>query len=186
MSWEFDPRAFRGKANRLVPVIALAVCLTPAWAITPIVPGGGLKGVVADIGGHPRMGAVVLLFNRQDKLIRRAITNGEGGFAFGDLLPDVYSVRVTLASFLPAIKNNIQVQAGRLRLLDVNLSTLFSSIQLLPLTNGDARSLMSDDWKWVLRTSSSTRPVLRFLPGANGDPTHERLITKCSAIPVEW
>lgn len=111
------------------------------------------------------MGAVVLLFNRQDKLVSRALTNGEGGFGFADLIPDIYSVRVSLASFLPALKNDIQVQAGRMRLLEVNLSTLFSSIQLLPVTNGDARELMSDDWKWVLRSSSASRPVLRFVGG---------------------
>ena len=165
--------AFR-TLSRLIPGIAFAVCLTPAFSVAPIVPAGGVKGVVADLSGNPRMGAVVLLYNRQDKLLRRAVTNGEGGFAFGDLLPDIYSVRVTLASFLPAIKNNIQVQAGKLRFLDVNLSTLFSSIQLLPVTNGDARALMSDDWKWVLRTSSATRPVLRFMPAViNIDPAHE-------------
>jgi hypothetical protein len=45
--------------------------------------------------------------------------------------------------------------------LNVNLNTLFSTIQLAypSIDNG---SLMSDDWKWVLRTASSTRPVLRF------------------------
>ena len=29
-------------------------------------------------------------------------------------------------------------------------------------------ALMSDDWKWVLKESASTRPVLRMLPGASG------------------
>ena len=29
---------------------------------------------------------------------------------------------------------------------------------------------MSDDWKWVLRSASSTRPVLRLLPGLAPDP----------------
>jgi hypothetical protein len=176
MSRVTDPGAFRRKANRLVPVMAMAVCLgfaAPASAVLPIIPSGALKGVVSDSSGHPRMGAAVLLFNRQDKLVRRAVTNGEGGFAFADLSPDLYSIRVTLAAFLPAIKSNIQIQAGKLRLLDVNLSTLFSYIQFMPATNGDARALMSDDWKWVLRTSSATRPVLRFLPSAQIDPTIE-------------
>jgi hypothetical protein len=76
------PGAFRSNANRLIPVIALAVCLTPAFAISPIVPAGAVKGVVSDISGSPRMGAVVLLFNRQDMLIRRAVTNGDGGSSF--------------------------------------------------------------------------------------------------------
>jgi hypothetical protein len=173
MSRAFDPRAFRSKAQRLLPVAAMVVCLSPALAVSPVATSGGIKGVVEDGSRHPRAGAVVLLFNHQDKLILRAITNSEGGFAFGDLLPDVYSVRVTLASFIPAIKNNIQIQAGKLRMLDVNLSAFFSFIQFVPLTNGDSRSLMSDDWKWVLRTSSSTRPVLRVLPGAIGDPNQQ-------------
>lgn len=167
MSRAFHPGGIRDTASRLFPVMAIGFCLAPAFAGSPLVSSGALKGVVADINGQPRMGAVVLLYNRQDKLLRRVLSNGEGGFVFGDLLPDVYSIRVTLASFIPALKSNIQVQAGKMRLLEVNLSTLFSSIQLLPLTNGDTRALMSDDWKWVLRTSSSTRPVLRFLPGDN-------------------
>jgi hypothetical protein len=43
----------------------------------------------------------------------------------------------------------------------VNLNSLFSSIQLAypPVENG---SLITDDWKWMLRTASPTRPVLRF------------------------
>lgn len=173
MSRAFDQPAFRGKAQRLLPVMAMAVCLVPALAVSPTATSGGIKGVVEDGSRHPRVGAVVLLFNHQDKLIRQAISNSEGGFAFGDLLPDVYSVRVTLASFIPAIKNNIQIQAGKLRMLDVNLSAFFSFIQFVPITNEDARSLMSDDWKWVLRTSSSTRPVLRLLPVASGDPNQQ-------------
>ncbi len=166
MSRVFHPGAFRGLTNRFFPVVALALCLTPAFAASPLVTSGALKGVVADLEGHPRVGAIVQLFNRQDKPVRRVFTNLEGGFAFADLLPDVYSVRVSLASFVPALRTNIQVQAGKMRMLEVNLSTLFSFIQFVPLTNGDARELMSDDWKWVLRTSSSTRPILRFLPGS--------------------
>lgn len=175
MNWAVDPRAFRSFTKRLGLLGVLSVCLTPAFAIAPIVSSGGLSGVVADLSGHPRMGAIVLLFNKQDKLVRRAITNADGGFAFPDLSPDLYSVRVSLASFLPALKSNILIQAGRLRFLDVSVSTLFSSIQLLPVTNGDARTLMSDDWKWVLRTSSSTRPVMRYLPVPNMDPALDPL-----------
>jgi hypothetical protein len=182
MSRVFDPGGFRGAVGRLVPVLALALCLQPSFAGSPVLASGALKGVVVDLEGHPRMGAVVLLFNRQDKPVRRALTNGEGGFAFGNLLPDLYSVRVSLASFLPALKSNIQVQAGTLRMLEVNLSTLFSSIQLLPVTNGDARELMSDDWKWVLRSSSSTRPVLRFGPTTNVPADPVDMFTETSGI----
>src|SRR4029077_3694913 len=75
-------------------------------------------------------------------------------------LPDTYSIKVTFASFVPAIRKGILVQPGMRSVLNVNLNTLFSTLQFAypPVENG----LMSDDWKWVLRSASPTRPVLRF------------------------
>jgi hypothetical protein len=70
---------------------------------------------------------------------------------------------VTLASFVPAIKNNILVQPGMRSVLNVSMATLFSSIHLV---YPPEPAFMSDDWKWVLRTAGSTRPVMRLLPGA--------------------
>ena len=54
------------------------------------------------------------------------------------------------------------MQPGMRSVLNVNLNTLFSSIQLSypTLENG---SIMSDDWKWVLRSASATRPVMRLI-----------------------
>jgi len=123
--------------------------------------------------GTPQMGATVVLFDRRERLCERVVTNEKGTFAFASLMPDVYALRVNLAAFLPAFKNNIVVQAGMRSLLDVNLSSLFSSIQLLPMTP-DQGALMTDDWKWVLRTSSSSRPVLRILPGKRLDDSSPR------------
>jgi hypothetical protein len=66
-----------------------------------------------------------------------------------------------MAAFFPAIQKDILVQPGTQSLMAVHLSSFFSTIQLSypPLENG---SLMTDDWKWVLRTATSTRPVMRF------------------------
>ncbi len=109
------------------------------------------------------MGATVLLYNRYDQLIRQALTTEQGKFVFDALAPDLYSIRVTLASFVPAVRRNIAVAAGSESMLQINLATLLSSVDL---TSTPARgTLMTDDWKWVLRTSQATRPVLRFLPG---------------------
>jgi len=128
---------------------------------------GEISGMVTDTAGIPQMGATVLLFNRQSRLFQRALTNERGTFAFAGLLPDLYSIRVSLASFVPAIRGNIVVEPGLRSVLNVSLATLFSTVQLVPLSK-QQRTLMSDEWKWVLRTSSATRPVLRFLP-ANVD-----------------
>ena len=56
------------------------------------------------------------------------------------------------------MKKDILVQPGMRSVLNVNLNTLFSSIQFAypPIENG---SLMTDEWKWVLRSASATRPV---------------------------
>ncbi len=114
------------------------------------------------------MGASVLLFDHEDRLFARALTDDKGGFAFLSVLPDVYSVRVSLRSFMPVFRENIVVQPGVRSMLNVSLTTLFSSIQLITPPPGEA-AIMSDDWKWVLRTASSTRPVLRLLPGLDKD-----------------
>ena len=150
-------------------VAGLVGCLMVVSVSGPVYAGsvprltGEIAGLVTDSTGIPQMGATVLLYNRQDRLAQRALTNDRGAFSFAGLIPDLYSVRVSLSSFVPAIRGNIQVAPGMRSLLNVNLATLFSSIQLVPLT-GTQRSLMSDEWKWVLRTSSATRPVLRLLP----------------------
>lgn len=133
----------------------------PGHAAEGAMLSGAITGQVTNSSGSPQMGATVILYNRQDRVYGKALTNDRGEFTFLGLFPDSYSLRVTLASFVPAIKRNIQVQPGMRSVMAVNLSTLFSSIQLAypPVENG---SFMTDEWKWMLRTASATRPVLRF------------------------
>jgi len=108
------------------------------------------------------MGAVVQLFNRYDKPIERALTDGSGEFGFQALLPDLYSIRVTLSSFMPALKRNISIQPGTRSVLAINLASVLSSVELV-YSSPNSGALMSDDWKWVLRSSMTTRPVLRMI-----------------------
>lgn len=144
------------------------------FAASPVKLSGSIAGFVTDPAGIPQMGASVLLYNRYDRLLQRALTTESGLFSFDSLIPDSYTIRVTLASFLPALKRNILVQPGMQSLLNVSMASLFSSIQLVYMAPGQ-RALMSDEWKWVLRSSSATRPVLRFVPGVNiSDPTARR------------
>jgi len=141
------------------------VCLAAAGPVSgaeSVRLSGAIAGSVTNGAGVPQMGAVVMLFNRQEGLSQKAFTDEKGNFAFLGLLPDIYSIRVTLASFVPAIKNNILVQPGMRSVLNVSMAALFSSIHLVYPAE---RAFMSDDWKWVLRTAGSTRPVMRLLPG---------------------
>jgi len=147
--------------------VALVWFALPAFAVSPAKLSGGITGLVKDGAGIPQMGATVLLFTHEERLFARALTNEKGGFSFLSLAPDVYSIRVSLRSFVPVFRDNIVVQPGVRSVLNVNLSTLFSTIQLVAPPAGE-RSLMTDDWKWVLRSAAATRPVLRILP--NFDP----------------
>jgi hypothetical protein len=117
---------------------------------------------VKGAAGVVEMGARVLLYDRHELLIRQVLTNEQGQFAFAALSPDVYSIRVTLASFVPALRRNISVGAGTENLLQINLSGIFSTVDIM--SSASHGTLMGDDWKWVLRASPSTRPILRFLP----------------------
>lgn len=144
-------------ATLLLGATFLAV---PAAAVTPLKFSGAIAGIVSDASGIPQLGATVALFNRQDRLFQKVLTDDRGEFRFPGLLPDTYSVKVTLASFVPASKQ-IVVQPGIRSILNVNLSSLLSSIQIsYPAI--DSGSLMTDDWKWMLRGAAATRPVMRF------------------------
>ncbi len=157
-------------------IIAGVVCLAApcvSLAIEPVRLSGGISGIVRDAGGIPQMGAAVMLFNRQERLFEKVFTDERGEFAFAGLFPDLYSVRVSLANFVPAIKNNILVQPGARSMLNVSLTSLFSSIQLV-YPPADSRAFMTDEWKWVLRSASITRPVLRFAPDFSEDPRPSR------------
>jgi hypothetical protein len=156
-------------------LLSCTALLPVAHAATPVRFSGELGGIVTDVSGKPQPGAVVLLFNKQDRLLLKAATDSIGTFSFAELMPDLYSVQVSLSSFVPAMKEHVQIKAGMRSLLSINLSRVFSSVQLVsttPLAGG----LMSDNWKWILRTDNSLRPILRILPvdpsapGASKDP----------------
>lgn len=139
---------------------------SPCAAASSLKLSGELAGSVKDPAGIPQMGASILLFNRYDRLVQKTISSASGQFFFGALASDLYSIRITLASFIPAVKRNIFIQPGMKSVLAINLATVFSSIELIS-TGPSPRALMSDDWIWVLRSTMSSRPVLRVLPGVD-------------------
>ena len=168
----------RSRIARLVPCLFALSCLSSALAVSPIVLSGALAGTVRDAVGKPQMGAIVALYDSRDQLLDRALTTEVGSFSFGGLIPNLYSVRVTLSSFLPAMRDGIKVQAGIRRVLDVNLSTIFSSIQFGPIDSATS-GLMSDDWKWATRAGFGTRSILRLLPvhGSTSASSHSPAFT---------
>jgi len=162
------------KTQKPVAAVALAIaCLAVpllSLAAAPIQFSGAIGGIVTNALGSPQMGAAVVLYNRQERVFEKALTDERGEFKFAGLLPELYSIRVSLATFVPALKRDILVQPGMRSVLNVSLNTLFSSIQVA-YPAPENSSFMTDDWKWMLRTAAATRPVLRFTGDALGkDP----------------
>jgi hypothetical protein len=160
-----------------MPIVALVAAtllsVYPAFAGSPVRFAGQLCGLVTDSGGFPQVGAVVMLYNRQDRLLQKLYTDLGGNFAFDELLPDVYTVRVTFASFVPAAKEFVQVKPGMRSLLGVSLSKISSSVQVVAVSPA-LGGLMSDDWKWTLRADAALRPILRMFPVAGVTPNASR------------
>lgn len=165
--------------NHVTTSVMLGLALTSSVcsAAVPGPPFGSLLGSVRDGAGVPQMGAVVQLYNRQERFLEKVLTNASGQFVFASLAPDFYSVRVTLNSFVPALKKNIAVHPGLQSVLAINMAGLVSSIELV-YTSRNPGTLMSDDWKWVLRSTMTTRPVTRMLPGIDiSDPNRAPVST---------
>ncbi|HSU58049.1 MAG TPA: carboxypeptidase-like regulatory domain-containing protein [Bryobacteraceae bacterium] len=133
---------------------------------------GALLGSVVDSSGTPQMGATVLLLNKYERQIAKTITAPDGRFAFGNLPADIYSIRVSLASFLPVSRDKVAVKAGVNSILQIHLATLFSTIEVSYSWPAGA---MTDDWKWVLRSSPAIRPITRFIPGDLSEAKHSSM-----------
>ncbi len=125
---------------------------------------GKLTGLVADPSGNPQMGASVWL--TPESAGGRAIellTDENGIFVSQRLRPGLYSVKVTLAGFMPSFQNHISVGVDVNTSLHIELDSIFASLD--QLRKKSAKPAEPDDWKWVLRTASSSRPVLQLRDG---------------------
>jgi hypothetical protein len=152
--------------RNIVLLTALTLSLAAPAAAQSGVPFGKLAGTVVDPAGIPQMGAsiAVLAEGVAQASPLRLLTNDRGAFAAEKLRPGLYTVRVTLAGFLPAVERSIRVDADLTTLLKIEVGNLFSSFQVLRRVPGAERP-DPDEWAWVLRSSSSTRSVLRFDDG---------------------
>lgn len=152
-----------GMLRTLGLAVLLGVC-TPSLIAAPN--SGKISGVVTDPAGTPQMGASVVVLAEQLQGIApiEVLTNDRGRFSTASLPTGTYTVRVTLAGFLPALEQHIQVADQHTTLLEIALGSLLSSFDKLR-RQPDQQPVASDEWIWVLRSASATRPVLRWQEG---------------------
>ncbi len=125
---------------------------------------GKLAGVVNDTLGVPQMGATVQLISESAGALAAIdfLTNTQGVFRGEKVTPGLYTVRVTLAGFLPTLEQHVRINPHVTTVVRVQLESMFASLDQLRRAPS-AASVESDDWKWVLRSASATRPVLQWV-----------------------
>jgi Carboxypeptidase regulatory-like domain len=129
---------------------------------------GKLAGVVRDSTGTPQMGATVeVVPEAAIKAVSLGLlTNTQGIFSGDRLAPGLYTVRVTLGGFLPTIQQHVRINSHLTTIVRVELESMFASLDQLR-RQPSSTNVESDDWKWVLRSASVTRPVLQWTDDAS-------------------
>src|SRR5713226_3542133 len=146
-------RMFPLRASPMTAGLLSGLCCLAgsAFAASPVPLSAQILGQVRNSGGVAQMGAAVSLYNRYYEMVRKGLTNEQGRFVFDSLVPDLYSIRVVLASFVPAERRNIAVLPNSESRLEINLASVLSTVDLAPASSIHG-TLMTDDWKWVLRS----------------------------------
>ena len=129
----------------------LSICVTTSHAQIKSA-SGKVAGVVNDTLGIPQLGATVELIS-ESAGARSAVdflTNTQGVFRGERVAPGLYSVRVTLAGFLPTLEQHVRINAHVTTVVRVQLESMFASLDQLRRAPSSA-TVESDDWKWVLR-----------------------------------
>jgi hypothetical protein len=148
---------------------------------------GKLTGVVRDSSGTPEMGATVEVFPETASLAAiNLLTNTRGMFQTDRLAPGFYTVRVTLAGFLPSLEKHVRITPNLTTLVRIQLQSMFASLEQLRHAPS-ATSSNADDWKWVLRSAPSMRPVLQWMESDSPDsPTFVLEQPKVSRARLEF
>jgi hypothetical protein len=124
---------------------------------------GTLSGLVKDISGTPQLGATVEVLSETPGLnvTQHLLTNSLGSFQGERLLPGFYTVRVSLAGYLPSLETHVRISANLTTVVRIQLESMFASLEQLrrPPVAGTAEA---DDWKWALRSSAGLRPILQW------------------------
>ena len=152
------------KLLRIGAFALCSICLLGAASAFAANDSGKLSGYVADPAGNPQMGATVWLTPQfAGGRAVELLTDENGIFVGQRLRPGLYSVKVTLAGFMPSFQDSVDVKAHLNTSLHIELDSIFAAVG--QLHRKPSKLPEPDDWKWVLRTASSSRPVLQLRDG---------------------
>ncbi|TAM80898.1 MAG: carboxypeptidase regulatory-like domain-containing protein [Acidobacteria bacterium] len=135
---------------------------------------GRVSGKVTDSAGNPIMGATVLLsgpgIDMPSGLLEgsldRVFTDAQGKFTIGRVAPGWYSLQVISPAKLPGFRDKVEVRPGLTTREAFALGDVLSGFHW-PRSASDSHA-WDQGWKWILRTSASTRPILRYRKADHG------------------
>jgi hypothetical protein len=170
-----------GIAKRSLAVrfaVTAFVVLTALFLFSPVSHAqitGTITGTVADSSGAIVPGASVSLQNEASKDMRGTVSDSAGYFAFPNVFPGTYTVRVESKGFKAFQQSGIEMQASDKRNVNVTLTvgqttetvTVEAHTDLVPVDSG-ARSfdLTSQDFARLPMISRNASELLMSLPGA--------------------
>ena len=104
---------------------------------------GQITGTVTDASGGVLVGASVTVTNTQTNAVRDAVTNTAGSYAFPNLLPGVYNVKVELQGFQSKVRNAVELQVQQTIRLDFSLE--LGSVEVAVEVTGSAPMINATD-----------------------------------------
>src|ERR1700745_2199658 len=145
-------------------MVAASVSMgSPAATAQAKLAPGKLASVVRDLTGTPQMGASVEVFPETPGVTSSLdyLTNTLGIFRGEKLSPGLYTIRVTLAGFLPTLQQHVRINPNLTTMVRIEMESMFASLEQLRRQPNSSRA-NAEDWKWVLRSAAGTRPVLQW------------------------
>src|SRR5206468_1808786 len=132
------------KPRALILGLMTVVITMSAFAQTPA--NGTFSGQVKDSAGKPQMGVLVELFNSAVTRPISVFTDAKGSYTAANLAPGTYFIKATAASFLPSLRENIELKSGANVMVNLTLNTLLEAFQFVPARR--AKDKNDDDWGW--------------------------------------
>lgn len=164
--------AFRGVCSnsRHIHVVLLAVLL--AWAALPQaaeaqVLYGSLTGTVSDPTQAVIPGATVEAVNAATGVTKRTTTNERGIYIFNDLQPGLYKVTVTAKAFATVTSEDLNIEANRVRRLDVTLQVAEVTERVMVSAGAEALQTDRADVNVNITSKQTTNLILTGSMGRN-------------------
>jgi hypothetical protein len=159
----------------LVLVLSLIACVMVTTPYLHAQATATLTGSVTDAAGALIVGAAVTATNTTTQDVRQVQTNNNGLFAFANLLPSTYTVKVVSPGFSPIEVTGIELHGGdSIKLAAIALAvgavtdkvTIEASSQLMTTESGLRSMLLSyQDIQDLALEGRDTSELLKTLPG---------------------